>query len=142
MKKTVVFYYVCTVLLSLVMGVGSIPNIMSAPEAVVLFEHLGYPAYLLPFLGVAKLLGVIAIWIPGFPRIKEWAYAGLAFDMAGAMYSIIAVGDPASGYLTFIIFFAILAGSYICHHRLAAFKSQAKKHSEGNRMNAESIQSV
>ncbi|MNI96805.1 hypothetical protein D3C73_1553320 [compost metagenome] len=58
------------------------------------------------------------------------------------MYSIIAVGDPASGYLTFIIFFAILAGSYMGHHRLAALKSQAKKQPEGTPVNTDSIQTV
>lgn len=78
------------------MVLGSIPDIMSVPNAVALFNHLGYPTYLLPFLGIAKLLGVVAIIIPGFPRIKEWAYAGFVFDLTGAMYSSISVGDPAS----------------------------------------------
>ncbi|SMG65112.1 conserved hypothetical protein, partial [methanotrophic bacterial endosymbiont of Bathymodiolus sp.] len=72
------------------MGIGAIPDILYASDAVVLFAHLGYPSYLLPFLGVAKLLGILAILIPGFPRIKEWAYAGLTFDLVGAMYSSIA----------------------------------------------------
>ncbi|WP_231571073.1 DoxX family protein [Gordoniibacillus kamchatkensis] len=82
-----------------------------------MFQQLGYPTYLLPFLGAAKLLGIVAILVPGFPRIKEWAYAGLTFDLAGAMYSGIAVGGPVSGSMLFLIGFALIAGSYVLYHR-------------------------
>lgn len=116
-KTTNVLYWVCTVLVALLMGLGSIPNIMSSADSVAIFAQLGYPTYLLPFLGVAKLLGVIAILVPGFPRVKEWAYAGLTFDLAGAMYSMIAIGEPMSGWLVFLLGFAVIAGSYVCYHR-------------------------
>ena len=56
-------------------------------------EGLGYPFYLIPFVGVAKVLGIIAILIPGFPGIKEWAYAGLFFDLVGATFSIYSSGE-------------------------------------------------
>ncbi|MFK7691414.1 DoxX family protein [Paenibacillus sp. HJGM_3] len=117
MKKLNIMYWIFTGLLVLLLGGGAIPDVMSVPSAVELFEHLGYPAYLLPFLGIAKLLGLVAILIPGFPRVKEWAYAGLFFDLLGAMYSSIAVGDPASGWLMFPIGFGIIAGSYVCYHK-------------------------
>ncbi|MEF3305234.1 DoxX family protein [Paenibacillus sp. GYB003] len=117
MKKWTVSYWCFTGLLSALMLVGSIPDILSVPEAVALFDHLGYPAYLLPFLGIAKVLGIAAILVPGFPRVKEWAYAGLTFDLLGAMYSGIAVGDPASGWLMFLIGFALIAGSYTSYHK-------------------------
>ncbi|MGE7187153.1 DoxX family protein [Peribacillus sp. NPDC006672] len=107
-----------TGLLVALMVLGSIPDIMSAPDAVALFNHLGYPTYLLPFIGIAKLLGVVAILIPGFPRIKEWAYAGFVVDLTGAMFSSISVGDPASGWLLFIIGYILIAGSYIYHHKI------------------------
>ena len=55
---------------------------------------LGYPRYVVTLLGVWKLLGVLAILWPGFPRLKEWAYAGIAFDLSGAAVSHLAVGDP------------------------------------------------
>lgn len=119
MKKTRVIYWIFTGLLVVLMGGGAIPDIISVPSAVELFKHLGYPAYLLPFLGVAKLLGVIAILIPGFPRLKEWAYAGLTFDLAGAMYSSIAVGDPVSNWMVFLIGFILIAGSYIYANKKA-----------------------
>jgi uncharacterized membrane protein YphA (DoxX/SURF4 family) len=114
LKKITIGYWFFTGLLIALMLLGSIPDIMSAPEAVALFKHLGYPAYLLPFIGVAKLLGVIAILIPGFPRIKEWAYAGFVIDLTGAMYSTIAVGDP---WVFFIIGYILIAGSYVFYHR-------------------------
>jgi hypothetical protein len=117
MKKTKIMYWIFTALLVALMGIGSIPDILYSPDAVTLFSHLGYPAYLLPFLGVAKLLGLAAILIPGFPRIKEWAYAGLTFDLTGATYSSISVGDPAGGLVFFFIGFVVIAGSYICYHR-------------------------
>ncbi|WP_248927970.1 DoxX family protein [Paenibacillus hamazuiensis] len=116
MKKILVGYWVFTGLLIVLMGMGTIPDIMYDPSAVELFKKLGYPDYLLPFLGYAKLLGIIAILIPGFPRIKEWVYAGFTFDLLGAMYSVIATGDIASSAF-FIIGFALIAGSYIFHHK-------------------------
>ncbi len=118
MKKTKIAYWVFTILLAALMGIGSIPDMMSSPDAVALVcTHLGYPNYLLPFLGVAKLLGIIAILVPGFPRIKEWAYAGLTFDLTGATFSTISVGDPASKWAFFIIGFILIAGSYIFYHK-------------------------
>src|SRR5882762_2913949 len=65
-----------------------------APPGVYGITHLGYPVYLLTVLGVWKILGVVAVLIPGFPLLKEWAYAGFFFDMSGAIFSHIAVGDP------------------------------------------------
>jgi uncharacterized membrane protein YphA (DoxX/SURF4 family) len=117
MKKTTIFYWVFTVLTAVLMGVGAVPDLLSVPDAVTLFDHLGYPAYLLPFLGAAKILGVIAIIVPGFPRIKEWAYAGLVFDLTGAMYSTIAVGDPAIGLVFFLLGYIVIAGSYVLYHK-------------------------
>ena len=96
----------------------SIPGIMSAPDSVkVVVTQLGYPAYFLPFISVAKVLGGIAILVPGFPRIKEWAYAGLAFDLISAVYSFIAIGLPVSQWLPVLVFFIVLGGSYFFYHK-------------------------
>lgn len=109
-------YWIFTGLLVALMGLGAIPDIISSPDAIALFKHLGYPAYLLPFLGVAKLLGIVAILVPGFPRIKEWAYAGFVFDLSGAMYGSIAV-DGLSSVLFFLIGYLLIAGSYVYYHK-------------------------
>lgn len=65
-----------------------------APPGVYGITHLGYPVYFLTILGVWKILGVVALLIPKFPLVKEWAYAGFLFVMSGAIFSHIAVGDP------------------------------------------------
>lgn len=118
MKKINIIYWICTVLLVLVMGGGAIPDIMNVPAAKAMLEgHLHYPSYFGPFIGTAKLLGAIVILIPGLPKLKEWAYAGFTFDLIGATYSAIAVGDPAGKWAPMIIFFAVLAGSYIYYHK-------------------------
>lgn len=98
MKKTKTLYWVFTILFSALMLFSAIPNILTNADSVkFMHELLGYPVYIIPFIGVAKLLGVIAILIPGLQKIREWAYAGLFFDLAGAVYSGIAVAgkfDP------------------------------------------------
>src|SRR5690349_16042889 len=118
MKKTNIFYWILTVLSAAFMAFSSISNILVAPEAVELIvNHLHYPEYFLRFIGVAKLLGAIAILIPGFPRIKEWAYAGLIFDLTAAWASMLAVGDPIVGTLPMLLFIAMIFGSYYFHHK-------------------------
>src|SRR5215216_2622785 len=80
--------WIFTILASALMTLSAIPDVLRVPSAVMVFRHLGYPEYLLPFLGMAKLLGVAAVLAPGLAaRIKEWAFAGLTFDLIGALYS-------------------------------------------------------
>lgn len=125
-RRIKIFYWIFTGLLSALMLVGSIPDLLSVPEAVALFKHLGYPVYLLPFLGLAKTLGVIAILFPAFPRLKEWAYAGFTYDLLGAMYSSIAVGDPVGMWAPFVIGFLLIAGSYRLYHTIKAHSQSSK----------------
>jgi hypothetical protein len=125
MKKLKIFYWIFTILLSAGLGIGAVFNAMSSPESVEILKHLGYPAYLVPFLGVAKLLGIIAILIPGFPRLKEWAYAGLTYDIIGAMYSHIAIGAPAKEWAPLFIIIFIIAGSYIFYHKIQSAKVES-----------------
>jgi len=66
-KKTKITYWVLTGVFSAFMMMASIPDVLSTPEAMAMFKHLGYPVFLLPFIGVAKLLGIVAVLIPGFP---------------------------------------------------------------------------
>jgi len=125
MKSTKIIYWIFTILLVALMGLGAIPNIMSTAQSAELFTHLQYPLYIMPFIGMAKLLGSIVILIPGLNRLKEWAYAGFVIDLSGAMYSTIMVGDPFSGWVFFIFGLGIIAGSYIFHHKKLAEQSQA-----------------
>jgi DoxX-like protein len=66
-----------------------------SPPGVEGIKHLGYPVYFLTILGLWKILGVIAVLIPKYPLLKEWAYAGFFFIMSGAIFSHIAVNDSA-----------------------------------------------
>src|SRR5713101_7411479 len=67
-----------------------------APPGVYGITHLGYPIYFLTILGVWKILGVVALLIPKFPLLKEWAYAGFFFTITGAVFSHIASGDSVN----------------------------------------------
>jgi uncharacterized membrane protein YphA (DoxX/SURF4 family) len=73
---------------------------------------LGYPMYFVALLGVWKVLGGIAILAPRLPRLKEWAYAGIAFDLSGAAVSHFAVGDPAAKVIAPLVFLAMAAASW------------------------------
>lgn len=117
MKGTKIIYWIFTGLFAAFMLFSAIPELMSTQESIDFMTHLGYPGYLNPFLGVAKILGVIAILIPGFPRIKEWAYAGFTFDLIGAMYSVISVGDPGYGWMFMFLPLGLLIGSYVFYHK-------------------------
>ena len=97
-KTTNILYWVFTILFAGLMAFSAIPNLLTDKASVELIHNgLGYPVYFIAFIGLAKLLGVIVILIPGLKKIKEWAYAGLFFDLAAVMYSGIAVAgkfDP------------------------------------------------
>ena len=119
MKRTKMLYWTCTILFAAFMAMSAIPDVLSMPIAVKgMHEGLGYPLYFIPFIGVAKLLGTVAILVPGYPRLKEWAYAGLSFDLAGATYSIIASGQPASGWAFMIVPIALAVSSYVFYQKV------------------------
>lgn len=116
MKKINTIYWILTGLFAAFMIFSAIPDAMSDPEAIKFFEGLHMPAYLLPFLGIAKILGGIVILIPGFPRLKEWAYAGLFFDLLGAAYAIICTSEGL-GWTFMFLPMAFLFGSYFYYHK-------------------------
>lgn len=118
MKKLKIIYWITTGLLVALMLFSSVPGITGSPESAAFFKQLGYPDYLLLFLSIAKLLGAVAILVPGFPRLKEWIYAGFTFDLIGAFYSCLAVGFPLAGCAPILIGLLLVAGSYITHHKL------------------------
>jgi DoxX-like family len=105
------------------MLMSSIPDVLQIPMAIAVFAHLGYPTYLLPFIGIAKILGIVAVLVPGFQRLKEWAYAGLVFDLTGALYSHISVGDPPGDLAFPVIGLLLVIGSYLFYRRKLIFES-------------------
>jgi uncharacterized membrane protein len=93
-KTNRTLYWVFTIWVALGMVAEGLQQIFHTKSFVDIFAHLGYPVYISTLFGVWKLLGVIAILVPGYRLLKEWAYAGFFFVMTGAMYSHIVVGDP------------------------------------------------
>jgi hypothetical protein len=121
MKKTNIFYWICIGILIPAIGIGSVFGIIPNEDSLKVFSSLGYPAYIVPFLSVAKLLGLIVIFIPKYPRLKEWAYAGIAFDIIGATYSIIAIGNPLTHIIFPVLALLFLFGSYFLYHKRLSF---------------------
>jgi hypothetical protein len=101
-------------------GFTAVPNMLQTPQSITLIhDQLGYPVYFIPFIGVAKLLGCIAILTPGLNRIKEWAYAGLFFDLIASVYSAIAAfGTVDPMMLTMLAWFVPGILSYYYRTRL------------------------
>lgn len=93
-KRDKIIYWVATIWLSLGMVSTGIVQLLRMKEEVDMFAHLGYPVYFLTIIGGWKILGVIALLVPKFPLLKEWAYAGFFFSMSGAIFSHIALNDP------------------------------------------------
>lgn len=114
MKKNKIIYWIFTILFAGLMLFSAIPDILVTSEAITFMKDtLGYPVYILPFLGWAKALGVIAILVPRYPRLKEWAYAGLFFDLLGATYSMIAVSKGRLDWLMMLLFILLGVLSYV-----------------------------
>ena len=113
MKNSNLLYWIVTGLMAAFMLLASIPDILKISQAVSIFEHLGYPGYLLPFLGIAKTLGVVVVLLPGVRKLKEWAFAGLVFDLVGALYSHLSVGDGPSVWTPAVIGLLLVSGSYL-----------------------------
>lgn len=94
-KTTNLLYWIFTIIFAGLMIFSSLGGIQpSEPAVKLIHDQLGYPIYFIQFLSIAKLIGSVVILIPGLNRsIKEWAYAGLFFDLAGAAYSGIATSN-------------------------------------------------
>jgi uncharacterized membrane protein YphA (DoxX/SURF4 family) len=92
--------------------IGGVLNLTQSEQVVSTMHHLGYPAYFASVLGMWKLLGAIAIVVPGFRRLKEWAYAGFFFDLTSAAISRAAAGDSAADVAAPLIFLALVLVSW------------------------------
>ena len=116
MKKIKIWYWIITLLFAAMMMYWSIPQVTMSPEWVKIITGLGYPKYFVQFIGIAKVLGIIAILIPGLKRIKEWAYAGLFFDLFGVVFSALNFGFQPP-MLTMVIPIGLLFASYFLWHK-------------------------
>jgi hypothetical protein len=104
-----------TGLMAVLLLLSAVPDVLRIPDALAVFKHLGYPPYLLVFLGTAKIVGVVSVLLRGLPRIKEWAFAGLIFDVTGALYSHLSVGDAPRAWAPAFIALTLVVGSYVAY---------------------------
>ena len=129
MKKTKTLYWVFSVLFALAMIFTAIEDVLLTQRAIDFMKgHLGYPNYFTFFIGMAKILGSIAILIPGLGRLKEWAYAGLAFDIMGAIYSAVAVDGFQPQMLIMLIWVVLFILSYSYYRKMENLKHQRETH--------------
>jgi uncharacterized membrane protein YphA (DoxX/SURF4 family) len=131
-------YWAATGLVALAFAFGGAMDIAQPPDMMAGLAHLGYPAYFATILGIWKLLGAIAIVVPGFGRVKEWAYAGMVFDLTGASASHAASGDPVGNVVTPLVILAVVVASYLLRpeSRTLASAPEAERREEGQRLAA------
>lgn len=102
-RGKMIAYWTVTILLAMSITLSGIGQLMRYGGNVELVTHIGFPLYVTNILGSWKLLGVIAIVVPGFPRLKEWAYAGIFFLMTGAALSHAFANDYGDYGFNFIL---------------------------------------
>lgn len=105
-------YWVTTALVALTMLSGGAANALQQHDAAAGMAHLGYPPYFVTILGIWKLLGGVTLLWPGLPRLKEWAYAGIVFDLTGATISHLAMGDGVRHAVTPLVIAALALASW------------------------------
>ena len=106
-----VMYWVSTGLVAALSIVAGVTYLAAAPQAVEGFAHVGYPQQLRVLLGIAKLLGVDALVVPGFPTVKEWAYAGFTFAWIAAFVAHYLARDGSAPMP--LVLLALLVVSYV-----------------------------
>lgn len=117
MKKFKILYWITTAIVGVMMLFSSFMYFTN-PEASEGFAHLGFPDYFRIELGIAKIAGVVLLFIPLRNRLKEWAYAGFTITFISAFIAHTASGDPFSVAVAPLIFLALLAVSYISYSKL------------------------
>jgi uncharacterized membrane protein YphA (DoxX/SURF4 family) len=116
MKATKIFYWITTVLVSLMM-LFSAYSYLTNPQMAAAFKHLGYPDYFRIELAIAKLIGVILLIVPFAGRLKEWVYAGFTIVFISAFISHSSSGDPVFMRAMPVIALLFLAVSYFTYHK-------------------------
>jgi hypothetical protein len=112
-KRKKVLYWIFTIFLAFGMTAGGIQQLLQIGGYNDIVSRLGYPLYMLSILGAWKILGVFVILIPGWPILKEWAYAGFFFAMSGAAISHFVKGEPFAEAMPSLILLAVTILSWL-----------------------------
>lgn len=118
MKTTKIIYWILHIVFALFMVMDAIGGISSSEEGIKALTQLGYPVYIMPVIGVLKLLGVIVLLVPGLKTLKEWAYAGFTFNFILAAISWTCVKGPFIFVLLPLIVMIVLLAGYYCWKKL------------------------
>ena len=113
MNTKKVFYQITTAVITIAFLVTGIGNLIPVDHIAHDMAHLGYPPYFLALLGAWKVLAAVAMVIPRTPRIKEWAYAGMMFDLTGAAFSRFATGDAVPMILIPLLMACLVSTSWV-----------------------------
>ena len=140
MNTQKVGYWVATALVALAFLAGGVADLSRAPAVLEGMSALGYPAYFASILGLWKILGAIAIVAPRFPRLKEWAYAGILFDLTGAAMSHAASGDETNKMVTPLVLLALALTSWALRPQDRKLAAHAEPHSTQKSSHAADLQ--
>jgi len=119
MKTNKIIYWICTGLIAAFMLMSGVMYLTKAPQVVEGFKTIGFPDFFRVILGVAKIAGAVALLVPGFNTLKEWAYAGFTFVFIGAIWTHISTDTQFVGAIVALL---LLSGSYWFHHKLLKAK--------------------
>jgi len=142
MKKQTIGYWAATGLAAFAFLSGGVMDLVRPAELAENMARLGYAPYFMLILGVWKVLGAITILAPRLPLLKEWAYAGMVFDLTGAAASHLAVGDAIGNVVTPLVLLGIVGASWALRPAdrklpgVAAATHRARAGSEGHHVSA------
>jgi hypothetical protein len=112
MKRRVIAYWICTIIIALCIGSGGAAQALRLPQNVEGMTALGYPLHFIVLLGVWKVLGALTLLAPGLRLVKEWAYAGIFIDLSGAVVASAANAAGAFHVIAPIVLIGVLAASW------------------------------
>ncbi|MNH97286.1 hypothetical protein D3C81_1789460 [compost metagenome] len=114
MRKIQIAYWIITACTLIGFLLSAVNELIRSPETLIsTTQLLGYPAYFLTLLGVAKIIGILVLVIPKYFRLKEWAYAGFTIDCISAFWSEMAVGNPKGSIKSIVVFLFVMLSYYL-----------------------------
>jgi hypothetical protein len=133
MRTRTIGYWTTTGLLAFAFAAGGAFDVSGAPAVTATIAHLGYPAFFGALLGTWKLLGAAAVLAPRMPRVKEWAYAGMFFDLSSAAISHAAAGDDVGKVITPIVLLGLVVASWALRPESRMLRNAASESPTGAR---------
>jgi uncharacterized membrane protein YphA (DoxX/SURF4 family) len=124
MNRRIFPRWLVTVPVCLAFLLSGIANLVHFPHVARDMAHLGYPPYFSSILGTWKILGALVVATPGFPRLKEWAYAGMMFDLTGAAISRGVMGDGPAGVVPPLVLASLVLASWLLRAPFSVLKGQ------------------